>query len=347
MTVARFKQHIAQVMLLGTLTFTAACNTTTVADAPKTQIIKAAESSTYAEDRSAIIKMAGDFKVTFDFQETVAFQENYTPKDRYKTGAHEIVRVIEDRPNFISLQHILVVSDDDGSTFPVKHWRQDWIYEPTSIVTYDGANIWHKETITAAGSKGKWAQIVYQVDDAPRYAAVAAWSHENGVSSWTSPPSKRPLPRRDATKRDDYHVIVARNRHAITPQGWVHEQDNAKVVLSGAEPATLVHEIGINTYIRDNSFDTSTALTYWDKTKGFWAEIRESWNNLAATHDRFGLTVLGEPTEIYMAILGIASEVEEGTKTASVAAKEAEEVILEHTLTAPQSVRERLNGKQG
>ena len=43
----------------------------------------------------------------------------------------------------------------------------------------------------------------------------------------------RPLPRRESSVRDDYDVLIGHNRHTIVPSGWVHEEENYKVVLDG------------------------------------------------------------------------------------------------------------------
>lgn len=297
----------------------------------------------FEADRAAILKMAGDYKVTFDFTETVAFEEGYKLKDPYVTGAQEVVRVIEDTGTYISLQHILVVGDGRKMPLmPVKHWRQDWVYEPVEVMDFKGANTWVKRTLTDAERAGKWAQIVYQVDDAPRYAGVAAWDHANGMSSWTSPPSWRPLPRRDATKRDDYHAVVATNRHAITPTGWVHEQDNAKLILIGAAPRVLAHEIGVNTYNHSDGFDVSIATDYWQKTEAFWAAIRTEWDGVIEANDTVALTVLGEPEAVYMPILAFAKDVEEGTATVEDAVAEALDWLREHVTGAPEAPVARL-----
>lgn len=294
-------------------------------------------------DRKAILAMAGDYKVTFDFQETVSFQEGYTPKERYKTGAHEMVRVIEDTGTYISLQHILVVGDGEKMPLmPIKHWRQDWVYEPTEVIDFIGANTWQKRRLSENDRTGKWAQVVYQVDDAPRYAGVAAWDHTNGVSRWSSPPSWRPLPRRDATKRDDYHAIIAVNRHAITPEGWVHEQDNAKLILTGDKPQVLVHEIGVNTYRHYTGFNTEIGTEYWEATEGFWAKIRDEWSTLFAANDTVALTVLGEPSEVYMQILGIAADVADGKAEENIAADEALAILRDYITTSPAAVVTRL-----
>ncbi|MHA7873076.1 MAG: DUF6607 family protein, partial [Hyphococcus sp.] len=227
----------------------------------------------FEQDREAILAMAGDYRVTFDFTETVSFAEGYKLKDKYVTGGYESVRVIEDTGDFISLQHILVVGDG----FPVKHWRQDWRYEPETLLTFVGGNAWRKVPVSAKERAGKWSQVVYQVDDAPRYGALAAWSHENGASEWTPPSAWRPLPRRDATKRDDYHAIDAVNRHSITPEGWVHEQDNSKLILTGGAPRLLAREIGVNSYIKSDEYDVSVAENYWAKTSDYWAGVRDKW----------------------------------------------------------------------
>lgn len=345
MSFAALPQSMKMVAAAATAFMLVACGASTeYAAAPASTASAAAfDAAKFEADRQAILAMTGDYKVTFDFTETVAFQEGYELKNPYITGGYEVVRVIEDTGRFISLQHILVVGDGEKMPLmPVKHWRQDWVFEPAFIMDFAGANTWRKREIPADERAGAWAQVVYQVDDAPRYAATARWIHENGVSSWTSPPSWRPLPRRDATKRDDYHVMVAANRHAITPEGWVHEQDNAKLVLTGDTPSTIVHEIGVNTYRHSDDFQISIATDYWEKTQAFWDEIRAEWDALIAANDELALTVLGEPEEIYMPILAIASDVDEGTKSAPEAAKEAIELLREYITNKPGAPRTRL-----
>jgi hypothetical protein len=179
------------------------------------------------------------------------------------------------------------------------------------------------------------------VDDAPRYGAVGAWSHENGVSAWTPPAEWRPLPRRDATTRDDYHAIDAVNRHAITPSGWVHEQDNTKLVLTG-EPCALVREVGVNIYEKFDGFDIAVGDDYWSATKEFWADVRAEWARIEAENPRFGLTIQGEPEELYMKILDIAEAVEKNGKPVAEAAAEARAVMADYVTTDVGPVGERI-----
>lgn len=341
---------LKSLLLATSLLLVAACNGTSAPEAPTvTQAAQAGDvqAHDFNADREAILAMVGDYKVTFDFTETVAFQEGYELKEPYITGGYEIVRVVEDTGTMISLQHILVVGD--GEKMPemaIKHWRQDWIYEPADVMDFVGANTWQKRKLSAEERAGKWAQIVYQVDDAPRYAAVAAWDHKHGISAWTSPPSWRPLPRRDATKRDDYHVVVATNRHAITPDGWVHEQDNAKLRLTGEKPQVLANEIGVNTYTHFDGFKVEIGTDYWEKTQDFWRLVRLEWENQFEANDTVGLTLLGEPSEMYMEILGIASEVASGEASADKAGADAVAVIRSYVTTDPAPAAKRLQAAE-
>lgn len=196
------------------------------------------------EDRSAILAMAGEYRVTSWFKETVPFIAGYMPKKQTLNEGDEVVRVIEDDKHMISLQHTLVSRDGGTET-----WRQEWIYEPKEIPAYAGHDKWEQRDLSASERRGKWAQIVYGADSEPRYASIGPWVHDNGVSSWTAAPARQPLPQRDAATRRDYDAMLTANRDAITPTGWVQEEDNTKLVLRGA-PQALVRETGLNTYTR-------------------------------------------------------------------------------------------------
>ena len=128
------------------------------------------------KDRQSILAMAGNYKVRFDMRETVSLQPGYEPLGPKLSGGYEAVRVVEDRGDFISLQHILVV-EDDGKPAIVKHWRQDWTYEPAKVLAYETANRWRLEPRGAAARKGAWSQTVWQTDDSPRYGGLGRWTY--------------------------------------------------------------------------------------------------------------------------------------------------------------------------
>lgn len=309
--------------------------------APQTsaQPLAGAETADYERDRRAILGMAGDFDVTFDFTETVALKKGYELKPRKVTPTTEIVRVIADTPGFISLQHILTMSHD-GQTIVVKHWRQDWTYEPDTLLSFEGQNRngddrWEAVPLSASERTSAWSQTVYQVDDGPRYAAVAPWKHEGEISTWTPPVSWRPLPRRDDTTRTDYNVLAGVNRHTVAPWGWWHEQDNHKLVLTEDGPEELVREAGVNSYYRAEDVPAEAGEVYWAKTADYWAGVRAKWDEIIAT----GALILDDNPEgeqLYMPVLELADAVESGEMTTEAALTKARAVIDRQTWTAAE-----------
>src|SRR5690625_1444082 len=227
----------------------------------------------FEEQRQAILSMAGSFDVTFHFEETVPMELGYELTKPYTEHATEKVVVLEDSPKRISLQHLLVVDDH-----VVKHWRQDWEYEQTQFWQYLGDYTWGKREVSPEEVKDTWVQTVWQVDDSPRYAGIGRWQKQHGVVSWESDASWRPLPRREYSQRHDYDVLVTVNRHVITPQGWVHEQDSQK--LKTIDDTVLAKEHGVNTYQRNPTLDFSKAEQYWQETKAYWQAMRQVWEPL-------------------------------------------------------------------
>jgi len=82
---------------------------TAVRLAPPVERKSALGESAFARDRAAILAMAGDFRTSFHFIETIGLAANYTNTRPYLSWATEHVRVLEDKGEFISLQHTLVM----------------------------------------------------------------------------------------------------------------------------------------------------------------------------------------------------------------------------------------------
>ncbi len=243
--------------------------------------------SSRERDRRAILAMAGPYRTSFDFIETVGFSEDYRPARPYQSWGTEYVYVVADEPDFISLQHIMVmrVQGDDGEIsepLVMKHWRQDWHYQARRLHTFRGDRTWAARELPDEGTAGRWLQAVYQVDDSPRYMAMGRWEHLDNYSSWTSEETWRPLPRRESSVRDDYDVLSGTNRHTITPTGWVQEEYNSKVVLdeAGHPERILARETGLARYERIAGFDWSAGDAYWQRTAPFWSVVRETWDGL-------------------------------------------------------------------
>ena len=229
------------------------------------------------QDQAAIKAQCGCYEVTFQYAETFTPSAKYEFHNRYKASALEWVGLIEDTPEKISIQHILVMND----SFAMKHWRQDWHYENTDLYTFAGDNVWNYETLTEENTQGQWTQKVFQVDDAPRYAGSATWVHADGRHYWESTVDA-PLPRREYTHRHDYNILQRTNHHEITDEGHQHEQDNVKLRRSGEKERVLVHEKGMNVYQRVDNARCQAAADWWQQNQAFWADVRTVWGEVFA-----------------------------------------------------------------
>lgn len=232
----------------------------------------------FQADRKAILAMVGEFDVKFRFRETFPLVEGYEKRDPYLADAKEMVIVVKDEGNLIALQHILVTS----SGRVVKHWCQEWKYEDRVVFSYRGHDIWTPKVLNEAEVKGTWTQAVTQTDDSPRYEGIGKWVHDQGYSRWESDETWRPLPRREYKTRSDYEVLLCRHRHTITPDGWVHEQDSAKLDLDEKGNRVLVRESGLNTYFHAKDSDFSAGRSYWTGTAKYWDMVRGEWDNVFA-----------------------------------------------------------------
>lgn len=285
----------------------------------------------FQADRQLILGMAGNFKVTFDFRETTAWQPGYTPIEPKVSGGHEVVRVIEDTGRVIRLQHLLVV-EQDGKTHVIKHWRQDWAFEPEKVLVYQGKGKWALEDVPERLRKGRWSQTVWQTDDSPRYGGWGEWSNEGGVPRWRSNWTVRPLARRDAVRHPIYDRYRAINRHSPTPTGWIHWQDNIKQGERDGQLVPYVQETVLNTYVRSGDYDVAAADAYWTKTAAYWAEVRKGWDEAIAAHQGVSVAEVAETgSSGAERLMGLADELAEGKIKQADAAKRARAVIAEVT----------------
>jgi hypothetical protein len=269
-------------------------------------LLPAAADEKFDKDRQAILAMAGDFKVGFHFEETLSLREDYKATEKpYKEEAFETVKVAEDSGKRIVLQHLL-----QAGPAVVKHWAQIWTYEDTELLEFQGNRVWTTRKLDAAEVKGKWTQRVTQVDDSPRYEGLAAWVHHEQSSEWAAQ-ANRPKPRREE-KRDDYDLLVVTNRHTITPLGWFHEQDNTKWVKREGKAYPLVREIGYNPYLRVKDHDFAKANVYWDKTAGFWKDVRQVWEELYPAQGSIRVQTKAEPGVLLDVVADFVEDTEDG-----------------------------------
>ncbi|RNC80189.1 MAG: hypothetical protein ED556_13880 [Winogradskyella sp.] len=229
------------------------------------------------QDRAAIKEMCGCFEIKFNFAETFSYNQDslYRPSKIYQTKGLEWGQLVVDEKNKVSIQHIL-----QAGPHIIKHWRQDWLYENTDLYTYNGDNEWLFETKSKSDVDGQWTQKVFQVDDSPRYEGSGTWIHIDGKSYWENT-TTAPLPRREYTKRSDYNITLRGNRHEITDYGWVHDQDNKKVVReSGKEDIVIADEKGYSTYKKVDDSKCQAAQDWWKKHYDKWEIVRTKWDDV-------------------------------------------------------------------
>ncbi|MDB5271774.1 MAG: hypothetical protein JWO58_141 [Chitinophagaceae bacterium] len=226
------------------------------------------------QDREAILSFAGCYKVVFEFAETFAPDTAYQYHDRKFDWGIEQVSVLENTNKKIVLQHLLIVND----TMIIKHWRQDWVYENTELLSYYKDNEWIKVKLTATQAKGTWTQKVFQVDDSPRYEGYGTWIHVDGRHFWEST-TDAPLPRREITKRQDYNVVKRHSHVETMDYGWVLEQDNEKIIRSENGDKLLCWEKGMEKFLKGN-YNCKPGLDWWTRNSRYWNDVRTVWDEV-------------------------------------------------------------------
>ena len=95
------------------------------------------EATAKEKDRLAILAMAGAYRASFDFIEVMGFAADYSPTRPYQSWGTEYIYVVADDPDFISLQHILVMTviRDDGTVQAIRQIRVPGEDEPTAVET--------------------------------------------------------------------------------------------------------------------------------------------------------------------------------------------------------------------
>ncbi|MGB4775007.1 MAG: DUF6607 family protein [Daejeonella sp.] len=227
------------------------------------------------EDKKSIKSMCGCYEVSFKYAETFTTDTAYQLAKIPSAKAVEWVVLAEETPDKLVLQHVLSMGKSS-----IKHWRQDWIYQNTNFYSFWKNASWKFTRLSADAVKGQWTQKVYEVDDQPRYEGSATWIHADGNHFWENT-TDAPLPRREYTKRSDYNVLKRTNKHEITANGWVHDQDNLKVQRDdNGNDKILVAEKGINTYTKVDNTRCTAAKEKWDQSSAFWKDVRIVWDDI-------------------------------------------------------------------
>jgi len=268
--------------------------------------------SKLVQDRAAIKSLAGSYKVTFNYAETFAPDTTYKFHPRYHSWGYEWAVIAEDSPKKIVIQHLLMIDD----TTVIKHWREDWVYEETNVLAFDQNNAWTTKHLSPAEVKGRWVQKVFQVDDSPRYEGIGTWTHVDGVHRWISE-TDSPLPRREYTTRNDYNVLRRGNNIYLTPEGWMFEQDNKKIVRSATGDKLLAEEKGHEEFTKVDPTKFAFAQKWWGQQGAYWKDVRGVWDDVFIKHPQLKLQTKKNGKNLYQQLfdMGDQSVTEKWTST--------------------------------
>ncbi len=265
-----------------------------------------AQNDKKVNDQNAIKAMCGCYEVTFNFAETFQFTKNekYEPsKTKYEYGL-EWIELVQNDTNKLVLQHLLIV---DAQTV-IKHWRQDWEFENTKFYDFKKDLTWNFKKRSKNEVQGQWTQRVFQVDDSPRYEGSSTWLHVDGRHFWTNT-TDAPLPRREHTVRNDYNVLKRTNTHEITNAGWIHNQDNEKIIRSGdAQDVVLAKEKGFDTYTKVPDSKCIAAQNYWKKNALLWHKIRNKWETIFLRDTDLVMQITKDKQPLYMKLFTLEAD---------------------------------------
>jgi hypothetical protein len=242
--------------------------------------------------------LCGCFDVEFKYAETFSPDTAYKYHNRETiSGGTEYIFPVVNTDKRLVLQHLLVVTDQ----IIVKHWREEWTYENPVLYNFKGDKTWIKEQLKPEQVKGKWTQAVWEVSDAPRYQGISDWVTIDRKTIWQNT-ADAPLPRREYSVRNDYNILKRENRIIITNDGWIHDQNNQKIIRTNGTDKLLTEEKGLNTYKKIDETACAAAKAYWEKNKVYWTKVRLLWEDYFTTHATIKLKedAVGKPMHDYL-----------------------------------------------
>ena len=120
--------------------------------------------------------------------------------------------------------------------------------------------------------------------------------------------------------------MVRRNRHEITDFGWVHEQDNDKVVRA-SDDKLIAREKGWNTYTKVDDENCLAAQYWWGSHKNYWADVRFVWNEVFAKKEALEFHRKIENKSLWMSLFSLQKQLLAGQYESDQARIEVRKVI--------------------
>ncbi|WP_404298094.1 DUF6607 family protein [Halomonas sp.] len=114
----------------------------------------------------------------------------------------------------------------------------------------------------------------------------------------------------------------------------------AQEVVDEAERQVIAREAGLNRYERINGHDFSAGDAYWERTKPFWALVRDAWDEVMDKHDRFRLQTESEEGKLFEKFFERAEAIESADEFDDTAARDFIDRTLAEHITAEADATE-------
>ena len=85
--------------------------------------------------------------------------------------------------------------------------------------------------------------------------------------------------------------MIRGNRHEITNDGWIHDQDNYKVIkdFKSDSEVIIASEKGFNKYTRVDESKCNAAIDWWGENKVKWSFVLDKWNSIYSQKENISL----------------------------------------------------------
>lgn len=108
----------------------------------------------------------------------------------------------------------------------------------------------------------------------------------------------------------DYNVTLRINRHEITPIGWVHDQDNDKIIRSSERyDVLLAKEKGFNSYTKIDDSKCIYGQDWWSENKEKWSVIRSVWDQVYTSGENLSLKEQIDGVRLYQELYDLDIDV--------------------------------------
>ena len=104
------------------------------------------------------------------------------------------------------------------------------------------------------------------------------------------------------------------NRHEIISGGWIHDQDNKKIIRSNTEDEPIAYEKGFSTYTKVDDEQCIAAVKWWEKNKLKWKSIRSHWDEIYALKSTLELNETVDGKRLYTLLFNPSLSDEKETK---------------------------------